>query len=468
MSFKDDYKPDEDWLIDVIKLNNEHPLFDFKAEVKITDTDKDLEKEYKAELVRDIISLANRSLLEQERAFLIIGVSKGKIKGILSSFDDNIFQNLINSFIKPNVDFLYQEIELKRKKIGIFTILPRGEIIFSFSKDYKTKKQKSLLKEGNTYIREGSKKTLISDTMEKMKLQKTLDSIIQKEKHIISVSPSKRREFWIEYDKFISIWFDNLDFLGISNLKDEKPIPLEEIFIALKFTLEKNIIKNNDIKEKSIDFITEYYQDIKRSDLENDATKIESILQRIFAEIESMENSLETIKFYRKVISSFKSILFIGGPGFGKTTLLKFIAVDSVKQKFKKKQELHPFFITLQNYERFIIMKKDRGEVYSLIDYIALDLCSKEFTKNYNVEEIKYVLENKFSEKRNILLLDGLDEISNQNNRMEILKNIRLFALTYDNIITVVTSRNTVNLEYLKSGEFFPIYIKPLQISSTL
>ncbi|MHA2247926.1 MAG: ATP-binding protein [Candidatus Hodarchaeales archaeon] len=169
---KDSYAIDCSWLLGIIEEKNEHPLYDFKAQLTIHASEKDVEKKSRAEFIRDIISLANMAAYSGKKSYLIIGVSDGKITGMYNDYDDNIFQSLVSSLVAPNIDFLYKQLEIENKTLGVFVILPRYDRVFTVSKDYTDSKNKLLLKEGDTWIRRGTSKHKVRNHQELLSLQR--------------------------------------------------------------------------------------------------------------------------------------------------------------------------------------------------------------------------------------------------------------------------------------------------------
>ena len=182
---KDSYEINIEEIINLAGNTSEHQFYDFKAELNLHSEDKEEEKEKRAEFLKDVLSLANTALLEQQRTFLIIGIKNdGEVCGLESSIDDSEFQSLVSSYIIPEIKFLYKEENYKDKRIGILVILPKGEQIFTISKDYRGAQQKSFLVKGDSFRRMGTVNKKFSNQSELLGFQKELTEKLIGEKEV--------------------------------------------------------------------------------------------------------------------------------------------------------------------------------------------------------------------------------------------------------------------------------------------
>jgi len=130
--------------------------------------------------------------------------------------------------------------------------------------------------------------------------------------------------------------------------------------------------------------------------------------------------------------SIINSVL-IGGPGEGKSTLGQYIAqihrarligkLREVCENYKVLEECKarvPFRIFLREYAQWITSRNNSD---SLFHYIAT-LVSREAGKDTDSEAIHEIVKS----NPILLILDGLDEVSEKNLRRRVLENITLFA----------------------------------------
>ena len=134
-------------------------------------------------------------------------------------------------------------------------------------------------------------------------------------------------------------------------------------------------------------------------------------------------------------------VFILSGPGGGKTTLLKWIAsVYSFPEKFKKKASYLP------NRELFPIWIKCRDIDYSshptILDLIAGIVRRAEMIIDHNSEEDFIRLVHKFiNGGKALLLIDGLDEINDDRDRMNFVSQVCRFVHFNPQINIIVTSR---------------------------
>ncbi|MGA9378517.1 MAG: NACHT domain-containing NTPase, partial [Phormidium sp.] len=124
-----------------------------------------------------------------------------------------------------------------------------------------------------------------------------------------------------------------------------------------------------------------------------------------------------------EAVEKYSKLMILGKPGAGKTTFLKYLAIQSIEGKIKT--ELVPIFITL----------KDFAEVTNkpiLLEYVSQQLANCEVTDNQVVEI--------FQNNKALVLLDGLDEVKEEDSQ-RVLKEIRDFSDQFLNNHFVMTCR---------------------------
>jgi formylglycine-generating enzyme required for sulfatase activity len=132
-----------------------------------------------------------------------------------------------------------------------------------------------------------------------------------------------------------------------------------------------------------------------------------------------------------RTIKEEKSLLVLGGPGYGKTTLLKYYAFCSVDQshweRIGLKKALIPILVSL----REIDSRKTFTESLSL------------WATKHNMDISSDLFEKWLHKPGCLVLLDGLDEVSNLKKRIEICKWIDKAVPVYGKSTFVVTCRFT-------------------------
>jgi predicted HTH transcriptional regulator len=109
-----------DEIISLVKSAPEQAVFDWKRDFSLpTDNEK------KGEIIKDIAAIANASSLSY--GFIIYGVDPGKpdlVIGISNRYDDAKLQQLVKGKIAPPVEFVYYEVSVGPKAVGVVQISP--------------------------------------------------------------------------------------------------------------------------------------------------------------------------------------------------------------------------------------------------------------------------------------------------------------------------------------------------------
>ncbi len=153
-----------------------------------------------------------------------------------------------------------------------------------------------------------------------------------------------------------------------------------------------------------------------------------------------------------KAVERYGKLMVLGKPGAGKTTFLQYLAVQCNQSLFQA--HLAPVFIRLKNFAEDAL---DEGN-FSLLDYI-----NQEFERcSVPEQEVETLL----AQGRLLILLDGLDEVSEAASD-EVIKQIRKLSEKYYKNQIVITCRIAAQ-EYRFRG-FTEVEIadfKPAQIEN--
>lgn len=130
-------------------------------------------------------------------------------------------------------------------------------------------------------------------------------------------------------------------------------------------------------------------------------------------------------------VARYSKLMVLGKPGSGKTTFLKFLAIQCIQGDFQK--ERIPIFIELKVFARDA---KRKGE-FSLLNYInqELSLC------DISPQQVETLLH----QGRFLILLDGLDEVQSDAGE-EILAEVYDFSRKYFRNQVVITCRIAAQL----------------------
>lgn len=109
-----------DEIITLLKSAPEQAVFDWKIDFPLPTDD-----EKRGEIIKDIAAIANSSPLSY--GFIIYGVDPRRLDpviGISKQYDDAKLQQLVKGKIDPPVDFIYYELSVGPKIVGIIQISP--------------------------------------------------------------------------------------------------------------------------------------------------------------------------------------------------------------------------------------------------------------------------------------------------------------------------------------------------------
>ena len=124
-----------------------------------------------------------------------------------------------------------------------------------------------------------------------------------------------------------------------------------------------------------------------------------------------------------KAAQDYPKLMVLGKPGAGKTTFLKYIAIQCIRGKFQ--ENLVPIFINLKDFAEI-------PNQPNILEFI------KELFVNFEVKETQ--IDELIEHGKFLILFDGLDEIR-ENDSRRVIKQIRNFSDQYHTNRFVITCR---------------------------
>ncbi|MBD2001681.1 MULTISPECIES: NACHT domain-containing protein [Cyanophyceae] len=146
-----------------------------------------------------------------------------------------------------------------------------------------------------------------------------------------------------------------------------------------------------------------------------------------------------------KAVEIYSKLRVLGKPGAGKTTFLQHLAIRCNQGSFAANRV--PIFVTLRD---FADEARAAGE-FSLLNYIHEEFLTSGISDPSGIETL-------LREGRVLLLLDGLDEVLDQERKV-VVKEIRRLSEKYEKNLFVVTCRtaaNALNLRRFTDVEMAP------------
>jgi hypothetical protein len=137
---------------------------------------------------------------------------------------------------------------------------------------------------------------------------------------------------------------------------------------------------------------------------------------------------------YDNLLSIGNHLVVLGDPGSGKSFVVKSLICSIIKEQSElfPKNKFIPIRIELRKY---LLYKKQKGG--NVIDYLLYLFATEYGIDNLLRSSLEYIFRN----KQIIMLFDGLDEIFNITDRIDVRNDIDNFINSYDCKFSITTSR---------------------------
>lgn len=251
------------------------------------------------------------------------------------------------------------------------------------------------------------------------------------------------------YRRQLAQQYRKLDFIGIPELKERRPISIADIFVRLQAMREVDTGGGGFLIPGG--FSGDDPEEDPRGSLEPMA----------LAPILTEEVSIN------RIVERARRLVILGEPGAGKTTLLKYLAVICAEGRFHEELDL-PASSTGSPLPIFVSLRAFAGEWASReSDYTLLEYFHTYARERLLVNLPPSFFERALEEGRCILCIDGLDEVWAPGQRSTVCDAVRALASKYPRNRFLVTSR-IVGYEDapLDRSEFTHLTVLPLTEAS--
>jgi len=245
------------------------------------------------------------------------------------------------------------------------------------------------------------------------------------------VAELRPREYDSEatYRAQVAEMYRQLEFVGIPELKERRPITVEDIFIRLRAEQERE-------PEAERELLETYRRAEETGDKETLARLREARNVVAHAPAARIRIAIE------EALQETNRLVVLGDPGAGKTTLLKYLTVICAEGRAHEELGLTvgrdgdsplPIFVPLRE---FAAECAQREEDYSLLDHLYT--CARE---HLLLNLAPGFFEEALEEGRGLVCLDGLDEVGAMGQRKDVRDAVKALAARYPRSRYLVTSR---------------------------
>ena len=227
----------------------------------------------------------------------------------------------------------------------------------------------------------------------------------------------------------------SVDARGIMQVNRVVVLKMKEIFIDLtaKITVDKVVFKGED------------YDDVKNGS--DRLRKPDKHQERI------EQKGIKIDELYKR----HSKLVLLGDPGCGKTTLTKYLAFNHAEEYIDKDDGLIPIKIIL----RFL---NEENIQYGIIGYIRYSLIKDNWFNENEADRLIGLFKDAFDQGKVIILLDGLDELREQEMKKMTVYAIEKLTIKYPKNSCIVTSRIIGYNTFPLSGGFQSAEIEPFNL----
>ncbi len=249
----------------------------------------------------------------------------------------------------------------------------------------------------------------------------------------------------IRKDNFIAICKAlNLEWLEIAEIEASDQTQLQEVEILELVTEIRAAIRDSIEKECGTMRVLDMTRPIELNDIYTQINILEKIIGRRGFGIDQLLQDCNLEEFDRFGLGRIKQtrvsgldavklhskLMILGKPGVGKTTFLKYLAIQCNRGEFAKTEFAKtkvPIFIPLKKFAE----TKDQPDLPTYITQCFTDC---------QIQDAKDKVQEVLKQGRGLILLDGLDEVREEDNQ-RVIRNIEDFYQSFSDNQFAITCR---------------------------
>jgi HEAT repeat protein len=161
-----------------------------------------------------------------------------------------------------------------------------------------------------------------------------------------------------------------------------------------------------------------------------------------------------------ELVREYPKLVILGGPGAGKTTLMRYLALIHAQSLRKGEREITDYGPTRLPLYLRIADYAEHGNGQSLDDFLPRALCGE----RYHDSTLETLVRERLKAGTCLVLLDGLDEVIEPSLRAKIAGQINLFVRTHENTSNrfVITSRVAGYRSAPLGGEMIHMHVRDM------
>lgn len=259
------------------------------------------------------------------------------------------------------------------------------------------------------------------------------------------------RRFKSEYRDSVLYHFSRINFFGLSLSNKPREIELYSLFVNPKLKIFDPPINYQrefsyydlEIKGSTETVFVEFKAHKRKSKPQLLSSYIENISDNINSSLSSYNLTDSLNKFnkaeveFKNIFNEIKNFVILGNPGAGKSSLVKYTICKILQEDLTvfSNNEIYnylPFRIELYKYHT----QKKKSSL-SILQYIFYSLKNEFQISSISEEDLEQIFEN----INTLVFFDGLDEIFDNQERIETRNDIEVFTSKYQKSYSIVTSR---------------------------